>query len=128
MDTAVRSAHMQVPSSPSARAVTVIRLGPSGPERRQDAVSAEEPLEIRLQGSSYLVTMRTPGADPELAAGLLLSERVIQRREDLARIRHCEDTSDAGNVLDVTLTGTAAERAEGVLAARRLVTATSACG
>ncbi len=75
-----------------------------------------------------MVTMRTPGADPDLGAGLLLAERVIQGRADLRSIRHCTNTVDVGNVLDVMLTGEAATRAEGLLAARRLVTATSACG
>ena len=34
-----------------------------------DVVAAEEPLEIRLEGSSFVVIMRTPGADRELTAG-----------------------------------------------------------
>jgi len=41
------------------------------------AVAAEEPLEIRVNGSSLSVTMRTPGDDFELAAGFLVSEGVI---------------------------------------------------
>lgn len=37
-----------------------------------DVVAAEEPLEIRLDNASFVVIMRTPGADRELTAGFLL--------------------------------------------------------
>jgi FdhD protein len=61
-----------------------------------DAVAAEEPLAIRIQhwrkdalfSENLAVTMRTPGADYELAAGLLLTEGVIRNRSDIADIRH----------------------------------------
>lgn len=60
-----------------------------------DAVAIEEPLEIRLSYSfksarrteSAAVTMRTPGNERELAAGFLLSEGVIEKREDILEIR-----------------------------------------
>ena len=115
-------------SLPSSRDVMVLRVGPSGREERQDVTAVEEPLEIRLQGSSFIVTMRTPGADRDLVAGFLLSERLIHGPADIRSIRHCENATEAGNVIDVMLTGAAAERVEGFLAARRLVMATSACG
>lgn len=74
--------------------------------------------------------MRTPGADKALVAGFLLSERIITSADDIGAIRHCidEDEAAAGNVIDVTLAGAAAQRATSALADRRLVTATSACG
>ena len=115
-------------TSASARPVEVVRVGPAGHERRRDVAAAEEPLEIRLQGTTFIVTMRTPGADHDLAAGFLLSERVIQDVGDLHSIRHCTDTIDSGNVLDVMLAGHAATRAAAYLSERRLVAATSACG
>jgi len=37
----------------------------------EDDVVAEEPLEIRAQGETMAITMRTPGADRELAVGFL---------------------------------------------------------
>ena len=37
----------------------------------------EEPLEIRLNGEPFLVTMRTPGDDIDLVHGLLYAEGVI---------------------------------------------------
>ncbi len=42
-----------------------------------DDLAVEEPLEIRIGGEPISVTMRTPGADIELVAGLLLSESLI---------------------------------------------------
>jgi len=39
-----------------------------------DVVAVEEPLEIRIGGTSVAVTMRTPGHDEELALGFCLSE------------------------------------------------------
>lgn len=110
------------------RQVDVWRVGPAGRRGDTDVTAAEEPLEIRLQGTSFVVTMRTPGADHDLAAGFLLAERVIDSGADLQSIRHCTDTPDAGNVLDVTLCGDAFDRATSLLAHRRLVAVTSACG
>src|SRR5436305_10234794 len=42
-----------------------------------DAVTVEEPLEIRVDGEPLAVTMRTPGHDEELAAGFLFGEGLI---------------------------------------------------
>lgn len=44
---------------------------------RADRLTGEEPLEIRLNGEQYAVTMRTPGQDVELIHGFLFSEAVI---------------------------------------------------
>jgi FdhD protein len=98
-------------------------------EARQDVAAAEEPLEIRLDNAPFIVTMRTPGADRELAAGFLLAERIIDGPDDLGTIQHCTDPeAAAGNVLNVTLAGDAIARARDALARRRAVTTTSACG
>jgi FdhD protein len=43
----------------------------------EDYVAIEEPLEIRLRGEPVAVTMRTPGADEELALGFLFGEGLI---------------------------------------------------
>lgn len=71
-----------------------------------DRLAAEEPLEIRVEGKSVAVVMRTPGHDEELAAGFLLTESVIRSADDLFEISRCRDIADpevAGNVLDVRL-------------------------
>ncbi|HEY7371020.1 MAG TPA: formate dehydrogenase accessory sulfurtransferase FdhD, partial [Polyangia bacterium] len=54
----------------------------------RDLVVAEEPLEIRIGGESLIVTMRTPGDDLDLAAGLLFTEGVIASMADVAALAH----------------------------------------
>jgi FdhD protein len=70
----------------STARVDVLRL-PAG-VRETDALAAEEPLEIRINGEPVAVTMRTPGQDEELALGFCLSEglRPVEARpaSDLA--------------------------------------------
>jgi FdhD protein len=90
--------------------------------RRSDAVAVEEPLEIRIGGADPLVAMRTPGADEELVAGLLLSEGVVTRAEEIAAI---EPVAGCANVVRVALDGVPAERL-GLLARTSL--SNSACG
>ncbi len=70
-----------------------------------DLLSAEEPLEIRVRGQSIAITMRTPGHDEELAAGFLLTESILQHREDVVEIAHCREGEAAqlGNTLNVFL-------------------------
>ena len=51
---------------------------------RVDVLAVEEPLEIRINGSSFSVTMRTPGDDFDLVAGFLVSEGVIWEADQLA--------------------------------------------
>src|SRR4051812_23334186 len=73
----------------------VKRILDGRPERILDTVVREEPLDIRVsywfkdatQMQSLALTMRTPGSDRELAAGLLLSEGVIRSRDDLVDLR-----------------------------------------
>jgi len=87
------------------RSVTRITAGRTA--TRADTLVVEEPLEIRIDGTAVTVTMRTPGADFELAQGFLLTEGVIGVRHDIAEIRYCRGTDADGvnnyNVLDVAL-------------------------
>jgi FdhD protein len=85
----------------------VLRLSEEGSKRRQDALAAEEPLELRVGGKALAVTMRTPGHDVELAHGFLLTEGVIGAAEDISTARYCDSVDDQGrntyNVLDLAL-------------------------
>ena len=54
--------------------------------RVDDYLAAESPLEIRVNDRLYGVTLRTPGNDADLAAGLLYSEGVITSRAHILSI------------------------------------------
>ena len=62
---------------------------------RNDVVVTEEPLEIRIrvgdESRTLAITMRTPGADFELAAGFLFSEGVVTEAAQIRGISYCRD-------------------------------------
>jgi len=71
-----------------------------------DVVAVEEPLELRVEGRTLAIIMRTPGADRELAAGFLLSEGVVRSAREIFEISPCvapKSGAGAGNVIDVAL-------------------------
>ncbi len=79
----------------AVRQFSIRRIEHGESQRVTDIVAAEEPLEIRVQywfkdtvaHETFAITMRTPGNESELAAGLLLSEGVIQSRAGLVCLR-----------------------------------------
>ncbi len=87
--------------------VTVRRYAADGTIASRDDVTArEEPLEIRVEGRSVAVVMRTPGHDEELVAGFLVSEGVIKNARDILEISQCPSTGNTkGNIVDVLLGG-----------------------
>jgi FdhD protein len=62
-----------------------------------DSVVVEEPLEIRIKRAGVEeqlgITMRTPGADLELAAGFLWGEGFLASPQDLIVVKVCGDRS-----------------------------------
>ena len=80
---------------------------------RPDVLATEEPMEIRLitegRSQTVAVTMRTPGADFELAAGFLYGEGIVSSQEEIKKISYCVDADvDAGqqyNIVNVELRG-----------------------
>jgi FdhD protein len=103
----------------------VLRVTVSGDaEHRADLLAAEEPLEIRVEGTPLTVTMRTPGDDIDLAAGFLFTEGLLPRLDDVHEIRMCDE-----HVAAVTLKPgrTLASGPDPEAAARNFLT-TSACG
>ena len=91
----------------AARTIAIHRLNPTKGDLigTDDALAVEEPLEIRVEGQSLAVVMRTPGEDRELAAGFLLTEGVIRSSKDLFDITTCltQSRASAGNVVDAAL-------------------------
>jgi FdhD protein len=96
----------------------------SAPAEAEDELSVEEPLEIRVKSRAVSVTMRTPGHDEELAAGFLLTEGMIHRRDDVVAIEPCA-LDRGGNVVNVVLSATAKVDFEKLT---RHVFASSSCG
>ena len=96
-----------------------------------DDLAAEEPLEIRVDGTAVSVTMRTPGDDFALALGFCLTEGILEpdeAQEDVAGIRYCSGRDAEGrqtyNVVDVARRIPAPVDA----ALQRNVYTTSSCG
>ncbi len=82
-----------------------------------DMLAVEEPLEIRLNGKSLAVTMRTPGSELELALGFLYTEGIIDKPADVKGAKLCIDNP---NIVEVDAPRIDAE-------ARNFYT-TSSCG
>ena len=70
------------------REVAIRRINGSAETDENDCLAAEEPLEIRVEGHSVAIVMRTPGEDRELAAGFLVTEGLVHAAGDLVEIRH----------------------------------------
>ncbi|HLL94387.1 MAG TPA: formate dehydrogenase accessory sulfurtransferase FdhD [Spirosoma sp.] len=97
---------------PLVAPVTIRKINGQTPSEAPDLLAVEEPLEIRLgfgpandrQQRPVSVTMRTPGADEELAMGFLFTEGIIRRPADILSCRHCvQDAQKEGNVIRVEL-------------------------
>ncbi|RJT77290.1 formate dehydrogenase accessory sulfurtransferase FdhD [Arthrobacter cheniae] len=88
------------------RRITKFRIG-AQTGRREDVLAGEEPLEIRLGGRAFTVTMRTPGDDFDLVAGFLVSEGVVWEPGQLPSLRYCAGVDDNGqqtfNVVEAQL-------------------------
>jgi FdhD protein len=105
--------------------IPVVRVGDGAAgEASTDDVAVEAPLEIRLDGEPFSVTMRTPGADRDLAAGFLFSEGIVVASADIVAVH----ADPSGDVADVTLTASRSAAVAARRDARRQVTTTSACG
>jgi len=110
----------------------VVKLGapPRTGEAETDDVAVEEPLEIRVAGDALAVTMRTPGADRELALGFLYAEGVIRSLDDVGSVAHCGRPGEDGfgNVIDVLPGAGVVLAPERVAGTRRGTLTTAACG
>jgi FdhD protein len=105
---------------------------------REDALAVEEPLEIRIRSAglgaarSFVTTMRTPGNDEELVAGLLFAEGVVASRADLLGLERPIDPRVEpelrANVMIATLTPDAQARGEKLERGTVMGSACGVCG
>jgi FdhD protein len=121
-------------AKPAAPALRIRRFDAGAWTEAPDAVVTEEPLQLLLDGEPLAVVMRTPGADIELAAGLLYSEGIVRSGSDIRGIRisaEAEETEGGidiqpvlveSNHIDVHLTSAPRRKPE------RSMLASSACG
>lgn len=101
---------------------SLLRVRVDGASVSEDEVAVEAPLEIRVDGEVLATTMRTPGSDIELVAGLLLSEGILRSREQIGAIESQDGV--------VEVRGAAGERelSHAFSASRRGTLTSSACG
>jgi FdhD protein len=99
---------------PGSRKPSEVRVFTDGGSKlRADYLATEEPLEIRLfaggSRQTVAITMRTPGADFELAVGFLFAEGILGDRGGVRRVTYCTDPDvDAEqryNIVNVELAG-----------------------
>jgi FdhD protein len=104
----------------------IVRQGASA----LDAVAVEEPLEIRVDGEPVATTMRTPGADADLALGFLFAEGILAGAADVSSVAHCGRPGEEGfgNVIDVHSAGGVRLDPERLLDGHRVAPISSACG
>ncbi|MDQ3636893.1 MAG: formate dehydrogenase accessory sulfurtransferase FdhD [Actinomycetota bacterium] len=121
-------------SRSGSKTKTRVRVVEDGQARvKSDYLATEEPMEIRLltgdKRQTVAVTMRTPGADFELAAGFLYGEGIVASREEIKRISYCVDSDVSAeqryNIVNVELRG---NREYDLRSLERHFYTTSACG
>jgi FdhD protein len=117
----------------------VHRVGPNesaAAEPIDDSLVVEEPLEIRLGHtgpsgfitSSLAVTMRTPGADFDLAAGFLFTEGIVRTRDDIIRIAHAGPSRGRNRTRNIVRVDLQPRVSVDLARLRRNFTVSSSCG
>jgi FdhD protein len=118
----------------ASKTKTRVRVVEDGKMRvRPDKLATEEPMEIRLltgeSRQTVAVTMRTPGADFELAAGFLYGEGIVKSSDDIAKISYCVDSDlDAAQQYNIVNVELRAGRDYDLRPLERHFYTTSACG
>jgi FdhD protein len=98
---------IEPPALSGTMIVKVLRTGLDSQVERNDRVAVEAPLEyllhhpaLGLEPVSFGTTMRTPGDDESLAAGLLYGEGIVDHRDDIEVV---ESSTRRPNVVNVRL-------------------------
>ncbi len=87
-----------MPSNDAPSSIQKVKVRSSDSESAtSDSVVVEEPLEIRIKKGGIEqqlgITMRTPGADLQLAAGFLWGEGFLTKPDQLITVKVCGDKS-----------------------------------
>src|SRR5579863_728422 len=122
-------ANAERPVASGTNRVRILRVSPESHVAKEDRVAVEAPLEYLLnhpvlgpEPVSFGTTMRTPGDDESLAAGLLYGEGIVEAATDIAAI---ETSTRRPNVVNVRLHSNVPLAAQ--MATRRC-SAGSSCG
>jgi FdhD protein len=123
------SATRDAPVSSGTMKVRILRTGLEPQVEREDRVAVEAPLEYMLhhpalgvEPVSFGTTMRTPGDDEYLAAGLLYGEGIVNHASDIEAI---ETSTRRPNVVNVRLNPSVKME---IQTATRRFSAGSSCG
>jgi FdhD protein len=92
----------------------------------KEELTWEEALQVKINSKPYTVTMRTPGNDTILAAGLLFSEGVIKSHDDILSM-HETPTANGDFVLSVDV-GIRSETLAGQNIFNRTIASSASCG
>jgi FdhD protein len=111
--------------------IAFVRNGAAG--HRSDRLATEEPMEIRLlaggRRATAAVTMRTPGADFELAVGFLYGEGLVHAGADINKVSYCVDKDlDEEQLFNIVNVEYAPGRIPDLRRLERHFHVTSACG
>jgi FdhD protein len=123
-----------VAQRPASRTRAIVQVVEGDARRdRSDYLATEEPLEIRVaagaETETVAVTMRTPGADFELAAGFLYGEGLLSDRDDVLQIAYCRDPDiDPEQQYNIVTLRLAAPALPDLRSLERHFYTTSACG
>jgi FdhD protein len=121
-------------AKPAAPGLRIRRFAAGEWTEVPDAVVMEEPLQLLLDGAPLAVVMRTPGADIELALGLLFAEGIIRSARDVRGVRMSAEAGETetrikveadlveSNQVDVQLSAKPRRKPE------RSMLSSSACG
>jgi FdhD protein len=129
MSTEFTAGKIAAPVAAGTLNVRVLRSSPESSVEKEDRVAVEAPLEyllhhpaLGMEPVSFGTTMRTPGDDEYLAAGLLYGEGIINAASDIEAI---ESSTRRPNVVNIRLQPHVQMEAQ--LATRRF-SAGSSCG
>src|SRR3989442_5800225 len=121
-------------AKPAAPALRIRRFAAGEWTEAPDAVVTEEPLQLLLDGEPLAVVMRTPGADIELALGLLFAEGIIHSAREVRGLRISAEAGETESRINVEPTLVESNQVDVLLAGKpwrkpeRSMLASSACG